>query len=167
MDDSDSAAPSLSTGGASSTGDLLYDAFYGGAIGGAATALFFLAVDVFAAEPLYTPSLLGTVLFTGADPASVTEVRLDMVAYFSAVHLVAFLILGGAVSYLCRLTGISETNLPVVTGVVFVVLSAAFFAGDFLVMQGVAAAIGIPFVLGANFVTALAMAVFLRKAHTG
>lgn len=162
MDDSaSSAAPA----DAESTGDLLYDAFYGAAIGGAVIALFFLAVDSIQGRPMFTPSLLGQVLFEGADPASVMEVRLDMVAYFTIAHLVSFLVLGGLISYLCRVTGVAKTNLPVVTGVVFVILTAAFLIGDLVLMQGVAAVIGLPYVLAANFLTALAMGAFLRKAH--
>lgn len=61
--------------------------------------------------------------------------------------------------------GVAKTNLPVVTGVVFVVLTGAFFLGDFLLIGGAAAVIGFPSVLVANFLTALAMGVFLRKAH--
>lgn len=167
MDDpaspSTSSAPPADT---ETTGDILYDAFYGAAIGGATIALFFLVVDSFQGRPMFTPSLLGQALFEGADPASVTEMRLDMVAYFTIVHLVSFLVLGLVISYLCRVTGVAKTNLPVVTGVVFVILTVAFFAGDFLLMPGVAAVVGIPYVLAANFLTAVAMGVFLRRAHT-
>lgn len=158
----ESASPSQ---GASNSGDLAYDAFYGAAVGGAVLAFFFLAVDVIAGRVLYTPSMLGQALFEGADPASVEEVRLEMVAYFTVVHLVSFLVLGGVISFLCQALGIAKTTTPLVTGVVFVILTAAFFAGDLLLMQGVAEAIGIPLVLAANFVTALAMALFLRQAH--
>lgn len=159
------SAPGDPSHGTSNSGDLAYDAFYGAAIGGAAIAFFFLAVDVIAGRPLYTPSMLGQALFEGADPASVEEIQLEMMAYFTIVHLVSFLILGGVISFLCQALGIAKTNMPVVTGVVFVILTAAFFTGDLLLMQGVAEAIGIPLVLAANLVTALAMAVFLRKAH--
>lgn len=157
-----SSAPPADT---ETTGDILYDAFYGAAIGGATIALFFLVVDSIQGRPMFTPSLLGQALFEGADPASVTEVRLDMVAYFTIVHLVSFLVLGGMLSYLCQATGVAKTNLPVVTGVVFVVLTGAFFLGDFLLIGGAAAVIGFQSVLVANFLTALAMGVFLRKAH--
>lgn len=74
-------------------------------IGGATIALFFLVVDSIQGRPMFTSSLLGQALFEGADPASVTEVRLDMVAYFTIVHLVSFLVLGGMLSYLCQATG--------------------------------------------------------------
>lgn len=147
------------------SGDLAYDAFYGAAVGGAVLAFFFLAVDVIAGRALYTPSMLGQALFEGADPASVEGVRLEMVAYFTVVHLVSFLVLGGVISFLCQALGIAKTTMPLVTAVVFVILTAAFFAGDLLLMQGVAQAIGIPLVLAANLVTALAMAFFLRQAH--
>jgi hypothetical protein len=166
MDESASGAPS-DAAGASETGDLLYDAFYGGAIGGAVVALFFLAVDVVAGQPMYTPAMLGEVLFTGAEPADVTAVRLDMVAYFSGVHLVMFLVLGLAVSYLFKATGMSRRSLPVAAGTIFVILTGVFIAGDLLIMRGVATAIGIPLVLTANLLTALAMAAFLRRAHAG
>ena len=162
MDDSTAGA---SAEGTSSTGDLAYDAFYGAAIGGAAIAFFFLAVDVVAGRPLHTPSMLGQVLFGGADPASVDTISLEMMAYFTVVHLVSFLVLGGLVSLLCRVLGISKTNMPVVTAVVFVALTATFFAGDLTLMPGVAEAIGIPLVLAANLLTAVAMALFFRKAH--
>lgn len=159
------SAAGESSQGTSRSGDLAYDAFYGAAIGGAAIAFFFLAVDVIAGRALYTPSMLGQVLFEGADPASVEGVRLEMMAYYTIVHLVSFLALGGVVSFLSQALGIAKTNVPVVTGMVFVLLTAAFFAGDLLLMQGVAQAIGVPLVLAANFVTALAMAIFFRQAH--
>lgn len=166
MDDPASSAPSSAPpADTESTGDLLYDAFYGAAIGGVAIALFFLVVDIIQGRPLFTPSLMGEALFTRADPASVSEVSLDMVAYFTVVHLASFLVLGVVISYLCRATGVAKTNLPVVTGVVFVILTAAFLAGDFLLLGGVAAVIGVPYVLAANFLTALAMGIFLRRVH--
>ncbi|MDH3270017.1 MAG: hypothetical protein OEN56_01715 [Gemmatimonadota bacterium] len=154
-----------STETAPATGDLLYEAFYGAALGGAAIAIFFLAADTIAGRPLYTPSLLGEVLFTGADPTAVEVVRLEMVAYFSGVHLVAFLLLGLCTSWLCRVTGISKRDLPVVTGVVFLMLTGAFFGGDLLLFPGVAVTIGIPELLLGNFLAAAVMGVFLRKAH--
>ena len=162
----DESAARSSAGDKSSTADLAYDAFYGAAIGGAAIAFFFLAVDIIAGQPLYTPSMLGQVLFGGADPASVNTVSLEMMAYFTVVHLVSFLLLGLAVSFICRVLGIAKTNVPVVTAVIFVVLTAAFFAGDLTLMAGVAEAIGIPLILAANLVTAVAMALLLKQAHS-
>ena len=44
--------------------DILYDGLHSGAIGGSAVALFFFAVDAFRGEPLFSPSLMGGVLFS-------------------------------------------------------------------------------------------------------
>ncbi|MDX1647923.1 MAG: hypothetical protein R3304_12325 [Longimicrobiales bacterium] len=161
----DGSAAGASSDSGSNAGDLAYDTFYGAAIGGAAIACFFLAVDVLAGRPLHTPSMLGQVLFAGADPNAVTEVRLEMMAYFTVVHLVTFLALGWVISLVLVFTGISRGNVPVVAGLVFIVVSATFFAGDLLLMEGVAEAIGIPMILAANFVTALAWAAFLKIAY--
>lgn len=168
MDDptATSADPAPPTG-SSPAADLLYDAFYGAAVGGSVIALFFLLVDSLGGRPLFTPSLLGQALFTGADPSATHTIRLDMVAYFSAVHFAAFLVLGGIVSYLCRLIGVAKTNVPVVTGLIFVMLSVAFFGTDLLVLGGAAGVLGVPVVLAANLVTAIAMGFFLRRAHAG
>jgi len=113
------------------TSDLLYDAFYGAAVGGAIVAIFFLITDLIRGQPLFTPSLMGTVLFTGADPAGVAGVRLDMVAYYSAVHLVMFSALGAFASLLCLVTNISKRNVAVMSTLLFIMLSVGFFGADF------------------------------------
>ena len=146
-------------------GDVLFDAVYGGAIGGSAIALFFLVVDVLEGHPLFTPSLVGTVLFTPASPASVTEVRLDMVAYFSIVHFLAFGALGAGIAQLCRRFELVEGHPAIVAGVVFAVLTLAFLFADYTVMPGVATVIGLGLVLAANAVTGIAMAAFIKSSH--
>ena len=47
--------------------DLAYESLYCAAIGGSVIALFFLVIDAVNGQPLFTPSLLGGVLFGGAD----------------------------------------------------------------------------------------------------
>lgn len=151
--------------GDESLADLLYDAFYGAAVGGSTIAVFFLVVDLIAGHPLFTPSLIGTVLVTGADAAAVTEVRLDMVAYFSVAHFGVFLALGAAISLMCRWTGLSKTSPRTVVAAVFTLLTVGFFVGGQLLMPGVGAVIGVPFILAANLLTAGSMAAFLKWAH--
>ena len=80
--------------------DLLYDAFYSAAIGGSVLGLFFLLVDVVAGQPFYTPSLMGSVLFLGMTPEAVTDIRLDLVAYVTMLHMGAFGALGLGLSIL-------------------------------------------------------------------
>lgn len=155
--------------GATSTGSdvgrLAYETFYGGAIGGSVIALSFLVLDMLQGRPLFTPSVIGSALFAGADPTAVAEVRLDMVAYFTVVHFAAFLVLGALASKVCEMTELAASNLLVVTGVVFVVLTAAFLGGAAWMMGGVVGVIGLPQILGVNALTAGAMAAFLAREH--
>lgn len=147
------------------TAQFLYETFYGGAIGGSAIALLFLVLDSLAGRPLFTPSAIGTALFIGTAPDVTTEIRLDMVAYYSVVHFGAFLLLGGVVSKMCRWTGLSRSSPVSVTALVFVLLSAAFFGAAGLAMPGIGSTIGIVRVLIANAVTAVAMATFFYLEH--
>ncbi len=64
-------------------GEYLLEALYAGVFGGVGVALFFLVVDIVAGRPLFTPSLLGSVLVFGSEAKDVLSVRLDAVAYFS------------------------------------------------------------------------------------
>jgi len=144
--------------------DLAYGAFYGGALGGSIIAIFFLIVDAIRGQALYTPSMLGTALFLDT---VVPGVRLDMVALFSIVHFAAFVALGGVASWL-HLTWEPLRDRAVALAILlFVLLTGALFLGDWLFMDGVAAALGIFEVLLANALTAAAMAAFVTRALPG
>ena len=83
-------------------GEFLFESLYVGVLGGSAVALFFLIADLLDAQPFFTPSLIGSVMFHGVAAEDVAKVRLDTVAYFSIVHIAAFTALGGAISLLVR-----------------------------------------------------------------
>src|SRR2546425_36290 len=73
-------------------------------------ALWFLAVDVVQGRPLYTPTVLGTALFgRGAWPGTLESMppSFEMVAMFTWVHLLAFAVIGVAVS---RLIAMAEQH---------------------------------------------------------
>jgi hypothetical protein len=144
---------------------LLYDAFYGGAFGASAIALFFLAIDVLQGHPLFTPSMIGTVLFTSASPLTVTETRLDMVAYFTLVHFAVFGALAAGISAMCRRWALVDAHPIVVAGVVFTVLTVTLILGDLTLMRGVVSTMGVAPVLAGNAVTGFVIAGFIRWSH--
>lgn len=151
---------------ASAKVDLVFDTFFGGGIGGSVIALFFLVVDAVAGRALFTPSVMGTALFTGEAVSAATPVSRDLVVLYSIVH---FLVFGGVamtMSWLTRSVPVLRERPLVVAGVVFAVLTAALLAADLLVLNGAIAAIGIAPVLAANAVTGLAMAVFFRWSQS-
>jgi hypothetical protein len=149
------------------TADFLYETFYGGAIGGSILALFFLVVDSIARQPLFTPSLVGTAIFTDAPISSTTEVRLDMVAYFSVLHFIAFLGAGAALSWLYRSLDPYARRSTFIVALTFAVLTGGFALIGMTLAEGAVAVIGLVWIALGNLLTAFGMVAFLERAHGG
>lgn len=147
------------------TADLIYDGFYSAAIGGSALGLFFLLVDSVDGQPFFTPSLMGTVLFTGVPPESVTEVRLDMVAYMTMIHMALFGILGMAVAIMVHEAELHSRHPKEVILALFLVLEIGFLVSANQFMPGVVAVIGFGRIVVANLLTAVTMALFILRSH--
>jgi hypothetical protein len=148
-----------------SLADLVYDAFYVGGIGGSIVALFFLARDLWQGEPLFTPSVVGTALFTSTPADALGGVRLDMVAAFTAVHFAAFSLLGIAVAFLVRELELHAKHPLIVGGLIFALAEAGFFTAAALWMPGVIEVIGAGWIAAANLLAATGVALFLLSSH--
>lgn len=145
--------------------DVLYESFYSGAVGGAVVAFFFLALDTIGGQPLFTPSLVGSVLFLGESAEAVNAVRLDAVALTTIVHILAFVLLGLIASWIVRFVETRSPSFSASAGALFVLASAGFLMTASVLMPGVAGRIGPGSILIANALTAVAMTAFLRRAH--
>ena len=145
--------------------DLLYDSFYSGAVGGSAVALYFLAVDAIDGQGLFTPSLIGSVVFLGHAADEVVQVNLRAVAYSGFVHMTGFVLIGGAISWLVHEIELHSRHPVVVLLVVFSVLEVSFLVLFPVLLPGVVERLGILRVAGANLSAALAMAVFFMLSH--
>ena len=148
-----------------STADLIYDAFFSGAIGGSVVALFFLFVDLARAEPLFTPSLMGSVLFLNMAATDVVDVSLNAVAYFSAVHFAACIVLGTMVTWLVHEVELHSTHPVALLLVLFAVIEVLFLLTVSLVMPGVVEQLGVVRVGFANLLAASAMSLFFVLSH--
>ena len=62
---------------------ILEDGFFCGVIGAAVVALWYLVLDSLAGRPLFTPSLLGSLLFQKGAQLSNITVRPSIVAWYS------------------------------------------------------------------------------------
>jgi hypothetical protein len=151
--------------GASDVADVLYDAFYSAAVGGAALGLFFLLVDSARGQPFFTPSLFGSVLFLEAVPSAVVDVRLDMVAYFTIIHFALFGWLGLALSLAIHYVEVHARHPRQVVTVLFVVLEGGFLISANVFIPGVVAVVGFGRIVVGHLVTALAMALFMMRSH--
>ena len=130
--------------------DLLYDAFYSAAVGGCTLAIFFMIADIVSGEALWTPSLMGSVLFLGLTPEAVTEVRLDMVAYFTAVHMGGFGVLGILVSVFVYEVELHAAHPVRVIALFFLLIQGGFMISASLALPGVITSIGFGRILGQN-----------------
>jgi hypothetical protein len=136
------------------------DGLFAGALGGLSVAVFFLIVDVLEGRPLFTPSLLGSVLFLRESAEAVTGVNIPMVFAYTGVHFAIFVTVGMAAAFM---VSEFERNPPV--GLVLLLLFICFEAGFFGITVGIAP--GVIGVLGAwlvgiaNLLAAAAMAAYL------
>jgi hypothetical protein len=145
--------------------DFVFDAFYSGAIGGSVVALFFLLVDSLGGEPLFTPSLMGSVLFTGAAAEGVTGVRLDMVASYTVVHFATFGVLGALISVVVHEVEMHAHHPLLVLAGLLVVFELGFGLMAGLLMEGVITRVGVAPMATANALAALSIGAFLFATH--
>jgi hypothetical protein len=147
-------------------GDYAYDAIYIGGIGGGLVALFFLVFDIAVhGEAMFTPSLMGSVLFDRIRPDAVQTVSMMAVAKYTAVHFITFGLLGLGISYLTHQAEIRSRHPATVVGAVFVALEAGFWLAAAIVIPGVLHRIGAFPVAVANLLAAVGIACFLAFTH--
>ena len=145
--------------------DIIYDAFYSGGIGGSIVALFFLAVDLVQGQALFTPSLMGSVLFEGAAAGEVVGVSLAAVAYYTLLHFIVFGVLGFVVAFLVHEVELHAKHPVLVLLAAFVLFEVAFFVAAAILMPGVVARVGTGSIALANLLAAGGMTIFLLREH--
>jgi hypothetical protein len=138
-----------------------------GALGAVTVALWFLVVDMTHGRPFYTPTVLGTALFSrGVWPATLDTLppSFEMVLMFSFVHLIVFAVVGGLVAHLLSM---AEANPSLGFGIVllFVILEACFTVAAMIVAEPVLRALTWQAILVANLLAAATMALYFWLRH--
>lgn len=147
------------------TANILYETFLSGAIGGATVALLFLFADTLTGRPFYTPSLLGSVMFQGVDPSTVTGMRLDAVALYTPIHFLVFVAIGFVGAILVR-TMEAHLRRPVwLTIILFGLMQGGFLLGLRALAPGAPQLVGYPRAGVINLFAAVAMVVFLHRVR--
>lgn len=147
-------------------GDYAYDAIYVGGIGGGLVAMFFLVYDIFVhGEALFTPSLMGSVLFEGISPESYHGVNMTAVAMYTAVHFVVFGLLGLGVSFITHQAELRSRHPLMIMGGVFLALEVGFWLAATIAIPGVVHRLGAFPVAAANLLAAVGIAAFLAFTH--
>jgi len=137
-----------------------------GLVGAATVALWFLLVDMVQGRPLYTPTVLGSVLFSrgAAAPWADALPNLEMVLMFTWVHGLAFVVIGGIAAHLL---GLAERVPSIGFGIfmLFVFFEFLFTAGAMLFAAPVLQALAWPAVVVANLLAAASMGGYFWLRH--
>jgi len=137
-----------------------------GLIGAATIAIWFLLLDTIQGRPLYTPTVLGTALFgpPGLASSEMLPVSFEMTLWFTWVHGLVFILIGGAASWLVRLAE-QDPNYGFGILLFLVVFEFGFIGIGMVFAEGVLHALTWPAILVGNLLAAAAMAWYFRHRH--
>jgi hypothetical protein len=135
-----------------------------GLLGAVIDAVWFLAFDMAAGQPLRTPNALGKVFFAGDVNPGLREISSQAVVGFTVMHVVSFLLGGMALTALVHLV---SRNPSFRMGLwIGLVVAFAYFTG-LAYMLTTSSAERIPFwsVVGGNLLALAAMMWYLWRRH--
>ena len=146
------------------TSQILEDGFFCGVLGAGIVALWYLVLDTINGHPLYTPSLLGSLLFERGASISNVTIQPQVVFWYTAVHAFAFLVVGMLAAWLAA----QFERFPAVGIAIlflFVSFETAFFGFALAVGKDVLGTLGLWTVAVANLLAGAAMAGYLWWRH--
>lgn len=143
-------------------GNLFFDVMTCSAIGGASLGLFFFFLDAIAGQPLYTPMLLGSILFYGAEVGSISGIDLSTVAGYTFVHFAAFAVVGLVASLLAHYADFSDDPKPLVA-IGILTIEVASFAMATFAFPGAIVALGAGRIGVANVFAAGCIGLYLTR----
>ena len=148
---------------------VLAEGILAGMVGAATIAVWFLLVDTIAGHSLYTPSLLGSILFgtlPAGDALDTLPVSLQMVGAFTVAHGLVFTAIGITISWLFALTErYPFAGLAVLVPCLFVLLQLGFVITALTFRVLLFQALGWGVVLIGNGLAALTMGSYLWWRH--
>lgn len=137
-----------------------------GLIGAATVALWFLYLDFSRGQVLYTPTVLGTVLFHGGEGLATLKPSIPISVLFTLVHATVFVLIGIAAA---RLLDLFEHRVNVILAVIllFVILGFAFLAFAMTFSASPLEVLSLPTVVFGNVLAAVTMVAHLFRARPG
>lgn len=135
-----------------------------GVIGASLVALWFLLVDLVFRQALFTPSLVGDLLFGPDLDRHALPIDLERVSAVIVLHGLAFLLLGVAAAWFVSRFVAHPTWVGTFLAL-FAALEGFFLLVSALALPGAAGQIGHAWVLAANALAAAGMALYLRRSR--
>lgn len=145
-------------------GRLLREGFIAGVIGAAAVAVWFFLVDLVAGTAFYTPSILGQAVFWGLRDPATADVTFPSVIAYTAVHVLAFGVVGVAAAALTFMVDRWPTTAFLVI-VFFAIFEVGFYILVMLAARPLLGALAWTNVAIGNLIAAVGMGYYLWKAH--
>jgi hypothetical protein len=135
-----------------------------GLLGAIAVAAWYFLVDTATGQPFHTPNVLGRIIFQGDLTPGVRRVVPEVVAGFTVLHLVLYVLVG---SVLTLLTHSAMRNLALRMGVWIGLVVAFCLAAGITYMLAVATGERLPLwsILGGSFVGVVVMGWHLLRRH--
>lgn len=144
---------------------VLGDGIVTGLLGAATIMVWFLALDALAGRPLYTPTVLGTVLL-GRDASSLESlpVSVPVVLFYTVIHGLAFCVVGYVAAWLFA---VAERHPPWIFGLLLLLILffCGFLAVPIVTDPAVFRVVTIPAILAGNLLAALVMGRHLWRRH--
>ena len=138
-----------------------------GLIGAATIAIWFLILDAIEGRPFYTPTVLATALFRGgaglASPEHLPP-SFELVLWFTWVHVLVFIVIGGAASGLLRLAA-RDPNFGFGIVLFLVFFMFGFIGVSLMFAEEVLHALAWPTILIGNLLAAGNMAWYFWRRH--
>ena len=144
---------------------VLRDGVVTGLMGAATIMVWFLALDMIGGRPLYTPTVLGTVLL-GGDVSSLESLpaSVPVVLFYTVIHGLAFCAVGYVAAWLFA---VAEHHPPWIFGLLlfFVLFFCGFLAVPIVTKPAVFEVVTIPAILAGNTLAAIVMGGHLWRRH--
>jgi hypothetical protein len=146
-------------------GGIVENGILAGILGASVVAIWYFIVDAVArGMPFYTPSLLGSVVFAGADARQVTGIDGAMIFAYTGLHGFLFLSAGVILAWMfyhCE----KNPQVGFVLLLLFLTFEAILWGVGVSIIPALAGAVGAWTILVANVASAVAMFTFLLRRH--
>jgi hypothetical protein len=134
-----------------------------GILGATAVAVWFLVVDMIAGHPLYTPTLLGTALFSIVGGTAHESTLTYLVAY-TIFHYAAFVGSGLAVSYVVHKAE-TEPSVLMIFVLLFIIFELGFYGLILMLAETTLRSLAWYQIAAGNVLAALVMGTYMWRTH--
>ena len=163
----DVSKPAVPPSASADASKIYEEGIVAGLIGAATIAIWFFVLDAIQGRPLYTPTVLGTALFRAGvgltAPEGLTP-SFALILWFTWVHGLVFIVIGGATAWLLRLAA-RDPNFGFGILLFLVVFMFGFIGVSLVFAEEVLHALAWPTILVGNLLAAGAMAWYFWRRH--